>query len=151
MARADLILKLVKAGSSGDQAQFRKAAEALAADERSKQHTVLADRILGNLSINGNGRNRNEPLARGHGDTAMGALVIERIPSRGLDELILPPAVEAAVLELVEEQFAGRFVEVLQPRTAESSPTCGSSRQRQNFVGRSTCRCPERSSRHRPL
>lgn len=105
MARADLILKLVKAGSSGDQAQFRKAAEALAADERSKQHTVLADRILGNLSINGNGRNRNEPLARGHGDTAMGALVIERIPSRGLDELILPPAVEAAVLELVEEQL----------------------------------------------
>ena len=80
MARADLILKLVKAGSSGDQAQFRKAAEALAADERSKQHTVLADRILGNLSINGNGRNHNEPLARGHGDTATSALVIERIP-----------------------------------------------------------------------
>ena len=58
MARADLILNLVKAGSSGDQVHFRKAVEALAADERAKQHTVLADRILGNLSLNGNGNRK---------------------------------------------------------------------------------------------
>ena len=38
MARADLILNLVKAGSNGDQVQFRKAVEALAADERQATH-----------------------------------------------------------------------------------------------------------------
>ena len=58
MARADLILNLVKAGSSGDHVQFRKAVEALAADERAKHHTVLAHRILGNLSLNGHGNRK---------------------------------------------------------------------------------------------
>lgn len=105
MARADLILALVKAGSSGDQIQFRKAVEALAADERAKQHTVLADRILGNLSLNGNGSRPPRTLGVGHKESSAGDLVFEVAPSRSLGDLILPQAVEAAVAELVEEQL----------------------------------------------
>lgn len=43
MARADLLTSLVKFGVSGDNARFRKVAEAIIAEERAKQHTVLAD------------------------------------------------------------------------------------------------------------
>ncbi len=103
MARADLILNLVRAGSKGDQIQFRKAVEALAADERAKQHTALADRIIGSLSLNGN--RQPEPLAGRPKDSAPNTLVFERTPSSGLDGLILPQGVETAVLELVEEQL----------------------------------------------
>ena len=46
MARADLILNLVKAGRQGDKGQFRKTVEALAADDRAKKHTLFADRLL---------------------------------------------------------------------------------------------------------
>ena len=50
MARADLLLNLVRAGSSGDRELFRKALEALIAEERNKQHHVLADRLAGHLN-----------------------------------------------------------------------------------------------------
>ena len=56
MARADLILDLVKAGAQGDQAKFQRTVEALAADERSKSHTILADRLLAQLRASDNGR-----------------------------------------------------------------------------------------------
>ena len=118
MARADLILSLVKAGSSGDQVQFRKAVEALAADERAKHHGVLADRILGNLSLNGHGIQKP---GTPDGDSKIGAsreLLFERHPSRGLESLILPEGVETAVLELVEEQLRSDLLRAynLEPR-----------------------------------
>ena len=43
MARADLLCELIKYGLMGDNPSFRKAAEALCAEERAKQHTVLAE------------------------------------------------------------------------------------------------------------
>ena len=118
MARADLILNLVKAGSSGDHVQFRKAVEALAADERAKQHTVLADRILGNLSINGNGSRRPQAPNGGPKGSLSGDLLIEQTPSRGLDSLILPKDVEDPALELVEEQLRSDLLRAynLEPR-----------------------------------
>ena len=45
MARADLLCELVKYGLINDSTSFRKAAEALCAEERAKQHTVLATKI----------------------------------------------------------------------------------------------------------
>ena len=61
-ARADLILTLIKASRQGDDLQVRKAVEALAADERAKNHTILADRLLAQLQ-SGNGRHgRSAPL-----------------------------------------------------------------------------------------
>ena len=103
MARADLILELVKSGAQGDQAKFRKTVEALAADERSKRHTILADRLLAQLKkdINGSYGAGVPPSVRG----GIGPLVSELVPTRCLDEMILPEEADEVIRELVEEQF----------------------------------------------
>lgn len=98
MARADLLLNLVKAGGSGDRALFRKALEALIADEKGKQHNVLADRLAAYLNTAPPSNSVNKvPL-----DAA--SLLYEVHPQRRLESLILPDAVVAACKELVEEQ-----------------------------------------------
>ncbi len=53
MARADLLLDLVRAGARSDQALFKKALEALIVEERAKQHHILADRLAAHLQQNG--------------------------------------------------------------------------------------------------
>lgn len=45
MARADLLCELIKYGLLNDPTNFKKAAEALCAEERAKQHTILANKI----------------------------------------------------------------------------------------------------------
>ena len=102
MARADLILNLVKAGARGDQAHFRKTVEALAADERAKNHNILADRLIAHLQQDSNGRPKTlspQPVR-----SPSGPLVAEVAPGRRLEDLILSTEVEQAVHELVEEQ-----------------------------------------------
>ena len=49
MPRADLIVNLVRAGTQGDQRTFRSTVEAIAAEERAKRHTQLAERPEENL------------------------------------------------------------------------------------------------------
>ncbi len=101
MARADLILGLVKASRTGDDAQVRRAVEALAADERAKNHTILADRLLAVLQM-GNGRGRAPapvPIR-----SSAGPLVAERTPARRLGDVILTRDSEESIRELVSEQ-----------------------------------------------
>jgi SpoVK/Ycf46/Vps4 family AAA+-type ATPase len=102
MARADLILNLVKAGARGNQSQFRKTVEALAADERAKNHRILADRLIAQLQQDSNGR----PKALSHQPvrSLSGPLVAEVTPRRQMEDLILSADVKQAVNELVEEQ-----------------------------------------------
>ncbi len=45
MARADLLLKLAKAGLSGDTSLTKKVVQAVIAEERTKQHNVVADQL----------------------------------------------------------------------------------------------------------
>ena len=45
MARADLLLNLVRAGSRGDQTMFRRSLEAMVAEERAKHHGILANQL----------------------------------------------------------------------------------------------------------
>jgi len=51
MARSDLLLQLVQSGSKGDQSLFKKVVEAIIAEERSKQHNSLADKLEDNLNL----------------------------------------------------------------------------------------------------
>ena len=100
MARADLILSLIKASRQGDDLQVRKAVEALAADERAKNHTILADRLMAQLQ-SGNGRHgRHAPLLT---RSAAGPLVADTVPARSLADLILSADAEETVRELVAE------------------------------------------------
>lgn len=101
MARADLLLNLVRAGARGDQSQFQKTVEAMAADERAKKHGILADRLVAQLQGN-NGRQK--PLAPSPGSLLSTPLVVERIPQRRIEDLILPQEAEQTIRELVEEQ-----------------------------------------------
>jgi AAA+ superfamily predicted ATPase len=100
MARADLLVDLVKAGTRGDRGTFARIVEAMAAEERAKNHSLLADRLVQGLSINGNGR---RTVGFALNEDKAGDLLLEVIPRRSLDSLILPKVVQDACRELVEE------------------------------------------------
>jgi SpoVK/Ycf46/Vps4 family AAA+-type ATPase len=99
MARSDLILTLVRAGNAGDRNLFRRAVEALAAEERGKQHHVLADQLT--TLINANGHQSSAPGASA--GQLPHDLLFEITPKKTLADLLLPNAVQSAVSELVEE------------------------------------------------
>ncbi|MCC6528474.1 MAG: ATP-binding protein [Polyangiaceae bacterium] len=101
MARADLLLDIVKAGAEGNQELFRKTLEALIAEEKAKQHNVLADQLAAHLRINGNAVRPARNLAESNGgDRTAFAEVRAR---RNLASLVLPAVVREACRELVEE------------------------------------------------
>jgi len=115
MARSDLLISLVKAGTSGDQALFRKTVEALIAEERAKKHDILADRIAAHLSHNGTGLGHETRLTS---STSAHDLFFELTPKRTLEDLILPEIVLEACRELVEEHHRSDLLRSynLQPR-----------------------------------
>ena len=94
MARADLILTLIKASRLGDDLQVRKAVEAIAADERAKNHTILADRLLAQLQSDNGRHGRSAPLPS---RSAAGPLVAETVPARSLADLILSAEAEGTL------------------------------------------------------
>lgn len=101
MARADLLLDLVRAGARGDQVLFRKALEALIAEERAKQHHILADRLAAHLQISGTNAFPPQGPSKRNGLNA--DLFYEISPERCLGDLLLPEVVNAAIRELLEE------------------------------------------------
>ena len=117
MARSDLIINLVKAGVKGDEAEVRATAEAIAADERSKKHTGVADRISRVLEtakpVNGNNHTQSRMRVR---DGSGGILCRE--PRRSINTLYLDPIVRCACNELIEEQYRADILRVhgLEPR-----------------------------------
>jgi ATPase family associated with various cellular activities (AAA) len=104
VARADLILSIVRAAQEGDDVALRRTVEALIAEEREKQHHVLAERLEQALQSNGTG---SVPVA----ESPRAAAPVEVInPNRRLGELLLPATIRMACDELIEEQ---QRVEVL--------------------------------------
>lgn len=101
MARSDLLVALVKAGTTGDKRGATKAAEAIIAEERAKQHNVLAERLA---AIVENGVNTQNVMPTTEGNRRGREFVNEVIPRRRLEDLILPDSVRRAVNQLVEEQ-----------------------------------------------
>jgi hypothetical protein len=103
MARSDLLLALVRAGANGDQTSFRRTVDALVAEERAKKHRVLATELaeaVARVPLPPTTHAANGAAPRG---ASFEDLVLEAIPERHLEELILPKAVEAACRELIEE------------------------------------------------
>ena len=107
MARSDLLVSLVKAGTIGDKSSFRSAAEAVIAEERAKRHNVLADTLAEVIQRNGaGGTNSSIAMASVRADPSPRGreFIAEVTPRRRLDELVLPAVVRRAVDELIEEQ-----------------------------------------------
>ncbi len=102
MARADLILNLVKAGTQGDQAQFQKTVEALAADERAKRHTIFADRLLAQLRLDMNGHFKSDKSL--NSDSSVRSYVNHIIPERPLEDVVMSSEARDIILDLIEEQ-----------------------------------------------
>jgi len=115
MARADLIVRLVRSASRGDHPVFRKAVEALIAEERAMQHHLFADRLEESLRTNGTG-----PAPPGLHKLAepTSQQVMEVVPERRLEDLVLPAEVEKAMAEVIEEQHRAELLRShnLEPR-----------------------------------
>jgi len=103
MARSDLIVSLVRAGATGDRAALRSTTEALMADERARNHHLVADRLqralsavpvtspsLASTSLQSNPVNGREAI-------------LEVTPRLALDDLLLPLPVRQSGQQLVEE------------------------------------------------
>lgn len=104
MARSDLLLKLVKAGIIGDSTLFRKTVEAIAAEERAKQHNLLADKLMSTLVENqkfksfsySNGNNITNNIKE---------LFWELIPEKKMSDLILNEKIKIVCNDLLEEHY----------------------------------------------
>lgn len=104
MARSDLLINLVRAGASGDAGTFHRTVDAIVAEERAKQHNVVADqleRVIRTTHSNG-----ASPISRqvSEGGQRTRDFVAEVVPRRKLDDLILPETTRLAAEELIEEQ-----------------------------------------------
>ena len=117
MARSDLLVSLVKSVAAGDRRLTRSTVEAIIAEERSKQHNVVADRLTNAMRDMGNGVNRLqvpqlERAPRGRD------FIAEVQPQRRLEELVLPPFVRTACSQLIEEHHRSDLLRAhsLEPR-----------------------------------
>ncbi|MBQ7457182.1 MAG: AAA family ATPase [Desulfovibrio sp.] len=103
MARADLLLRLVQSGIQGDKARLRNVVKAIIAEERTKQHNALAEKLEGILAaepIERTVTNGSDPML----DLRMGNLFYEVIPRLHLTDLILPDDVLQICQSLIQEQ-----------------------------------------------
>lgn len=110
MAQADLLVDLIKSASNGDQLAFRKTAEALIQEEKTKGHRILADRLSKSLQPNafeiGRGLAPKQNASNGqHKD-----LICEITPERTLDSLVLPDKIREQIKEAVEEQHRAELL-----------------------------------------
>lgn len=101
MARADLLVNLVKAGVNGDPQGVKSVTEVIVAEERAKQHTVLAERLEQVLRINA-GRPGSNSVGVRH---PAKDFIHELAPKRRLEELVLTDTVRLGCMQLIHEQL----------------------------------------------
>src|SRR5580704_10852407 len=107
MARADLLMSLVKAATHGDQALVRKTIEAMAAEERSKHHTVLAEQLEQQLKTNGTSVKSEVIPTRM--PVALDS-IHEMTPRKTLADVVLTSAIRRTIDELVEEHHRSEIL-----------------------------------------
>ena len=107
MARADLLCDLIRYGLAHDDKRFMQSAEAACAEERDKQHTVLADRIEKIIKTAANTKWQPMQSPAIIKSTGLGAqsFLIEKTPERRIDDLVLPDHVRKLCDDLIEEQL----------------------------------------------
>ena len=105
MARSDLIIDLVEAQKRGDDARFRILVETIIAEERHKQHHLVADRLSELITTAGSTQLLRDEAARPVAD-----LLHEIVPRRRLASLQLDAAVGSAAAEVVEEHHRAELL-----------------------------------------
>ncbi|MDZ5723421.1 ATP-binding protein [Acetobacterium sp. K1/6] len=105
MARADLLCDLIKYGLTNDTMNFKRAAEAICAEEYSKQHKVLGKKIEDLLKTTKPGiKEVNGPVIINNGTNEQN-LIWEKYPQKRISELLLPKNVLESCNEIIEEQM----------------------------------------------
>ena len=99
MPRSDLLIDMVEAEQRGDRQRFRAVVDAVIAEERAKQHHLVADRLTEIVTTTG-------VSGAGAGNVSSAELFIERVPARRLAELELTPGARATISELIEEHHS---------------------------------------------
>ena len=101
MARSDLLVSLLRAVTEGDQGRVKRATDAIIAEERAKNHHVLADRLL-RASSNGDGKPSSRLVDRSR--TPWRRFATELIPRRRIEDITLSSQNLIACRALIEEQ-----------------------------------------------
>jgi SpoVK/Ycf46/Vps4 family AAA+-type ATPase len=114
VARSDLLLSIVRAGVAGDRTALRTSVEAAVAEERSKSHHIYADRLERAL----NAVSVTPPVAARPASQTGKDTILETVPTKRLDDLILPLPVSEQLRQLVEEQHRADLLRAhgMQPR-----------------------------------
>ena len=104
MARADLIYELVKCGFNNSKEEFIKVVEALIAEERSKQHIVLAKKIEDLLALNR--RNIKDTVIQANDNhKVFSEFIQEKMPTKDLSDLMLSKQCIEICDQFIEEQM----------------------------------------------
>ncbi len=107
MARADLLCDIIKYGLISDINNFKRAAEAICAEERAKQHGVLANKIEEILrTAKPQYKDISMPTIVRNSSNEQ-SLFWEKIPEKRLDNLLLPKNVVDICKDIIEEQTRG--------------------------------------------
>lgn len=101
MARADLLLNLVRTGIKGDEQLFRKTVEAIAAEEHSQKHFALAERLTELLKAHITQSIMPSKLS----DPKLQNAYYVVSPKKTLEDLILPTKINNVCREIIEEHF----------------------------------------------
>lgn len=110
MARADLLIDLVKYAITGNKPMIKKVTEAIIAEERNKQHTILADKLENELNkapAAESNQNTNTFFTNGKSSIDYRAenLMTEVSPTKKLTDLVLPTDVVNISEQFVKEQY----------------------------------------------
>lgn len=104
MARSDLLIALVRAGATGNKEVLKRTTEAIVAEERAKNHHILADRItrvLSSVTIT----SQSEMSIRNVGQTKYQDAILEKEPQISINDLALHLPVQNAGQQIIEEQM----------------------------------------------
>lgn len=104
MAKSDSLIEIIKYALNDDKNKLRKSVEALCAEEREKQHLVVANKIE-NILINSK-MNKNTREVAFINNRIMNSenLFIEKIPKRDINNIILSNENRNICDEFIEEQ-----------------------------------------------
>lgn len=104
MARADLLLKLVKSGINGNMTLFKKVVESIIAEEKSKQHHVVAKQLTEALNES-NRTNTKTTIQSRLLDEKLDNFLYRIYPNKSLDDVIINDSNEKVIQDFIQEHL----------------------------------------------
>ncbi|MCW8898107.1 MAG: ATP-binding protein [Flavobacteriales bacterium] len=107
MAKADLLIKLVSSINRGDDNLYKKVVESIIADERRKNHHILADQLQNRLNqyvhkpVQKNGG--QFPIHQSNSNSNIENFLLHIQPTKRLNDLVLDPSTLKIVQEFIQE------------------------------------------------